>query len=85
MNGTWHPDLSKLATVVDSSVSYDEMPLLLGYRSKLHGLGVVPSQVGRPEVWSWTTLANPTLANRVWPTEFGDRVWPIRLWPALVF
>ena len=27
----------------------------------------------------------PTLANRVWPALFGDRVWPNRLWPALVF
>ena len=34
---------------------------------------------------SWPTLAKPTLANRVWPALFGDRVWPIRLWPALVF
>ena len=34
---------------------------------------------------SWPTLAKPTLANRVWPALFGDRVWPNRLWPALVF
>ena len=33
--------------------------------------------------WSWPTLANPTLASRVWPAL--DRVWPNRLWPALVF
>ena len=31
-------------------------------------------------VWSWPTLAKPTLAS-----FFGDRVWPNRLWPALVF
>ena len=28
---------------------------------------------------SWPTLAKPTLANRVWPALFGDRVWPNRL------
>ena len=38
-----------------------------------------------PSQRSWPTLANPTLANRVWPALFGDRVWPNRLWPALVF
>ena len=30
-------------------------------------------------------FGQPSLANRVWPALFGGRLWPIRLWPALVF
>ena len=38
-------------------------------------------------IWSWPTLAKPTLASSL--TDFGscglDRLWPNRLWPELVF
>ena len=30
-------------------------------------------------------LGVPVGRNRLWPAVLADRVWPIRLWPALVF
>ena len=57
----------------------------VGFRELGFCQGTARCDPWRPSWRSWPTLAKPTLANRVWPALFGDRVWPNRLWPALVF
>ena len=46
---------------------------------------MIPKDDVDVRIGSWLDFGNPTLANRIWPALFGDRVWPNRLWPSLVF